>query len=140
MKYLVRYDKNNTLICQDTDNGLIFNFASERDKTNILREVAHIVNGNEKHTDAITRRDKALINGVELECIDIRREEETDLNGRSYGTYSLLAYYDNTVPIPKPVGDFILDNVPIEKRVITPNGVYIHYSDVCTLLKKYKNG
>lgn len=35
-----------------------------------------------------------------------------------------------------PIGKFILDNLPIEKRVITPNGVYIHYSDVCQLLKK----
>lgn len=37
----------------------------------------------------------------------------------------------------EPIGKFILDNLPIEKRFQTANGIYIHYADVCTLLKKY---
>lgn len=41
------------------------------------------------------------------------------------------------IEIEEPTGKFILDNLPIEKRVITANGLYIHYSDVCQLLKKY---
>jgi len=41
------------------------------------------------------------------------------------------------IEIEEPIGKFILDNLPIEKRVVTANGLYIHYSDVCQLLKKY---
>lgn len=39
--------------------------------------------------------------------------------------------------IPEPIGKFILDNVPIEKQLEMPNGIYFHYADVCTLLKLY---
>lgn len=39
--------------------------------------------------------------------------------------------------IEEPVGKFIIDNLSIEKRVITPNGMYVHYSDICKLLKEY---
>ena len=39
----------------------------------------------------------------------------------------------------EPIGKFILDNLTPDKGVQTQNGIYIHYSDVCTLLKKYQN-
>ena len=39
--------------------------------------------------------------------------------------------------IEEPTGKFVLDNLPFEKRFQTANGLYIHYADVCTLLKKY---
>lgn len=42
-------------------------------------------------------------------------------------------------PIDEPIGKFILDNLPFEKRFQTETGMYIHYSDVCTLLKKLKH-
>ncbi len=37
--------------------------------------------------------------------------------------------------LPEPIGNFILENIT---GVDTPTGVYYHYADVCTLLKKYK--
>lgn len=43
---------------------------------------------------------------------------------------------DFVIEIEEPVGKFILDNLPLGKRFQTANGLYIHYSDVCTLLKK----
>ena len=45
---------------------------------------------------------------------------------------------DDTEEIQPPIGKFILDNLPLEKRKFLADGLYIHYSDVCTLLKKYK--
>lgn len=40
------------------------------------------------------------------------------------------------VPMEKPIGDFIFEqNTP---HVQLPDGAYYHYSDVCTLLKKYR--
>lgn len=44
---------------------------------------------------------------------------------------------DEELEIEEPTGKFILDNLPFEKRFQTANGMYIHYSDVCQLLKKY---
>lgn len=44
---------------------------------------------------------------------------------------------DEELEIEEPTGKFILDNLPFEKRFQTANGLYIHYSDVCQLLKKY---
>lgn len=41
------------------------------------------------------------------------------------------------IELEEPTGKFILDNLPFEKRFQTANGLYIHYADVCTLLKKY---
>lgn len=38
------------------------------------------------------------------------------------------------LPIPKPIGDFILENA---KGVQLFDGRYYHYSEVCGLLKKY---
>lgn len=38
--------------------------------------------------------------------------------------------------IPVPVGDFIL-NHPAIKAVMTENGGYYYFGDVCTLLKQY---
>lgn len=40
--------------------------------------------------------------------------------------------------IPKPIGSVILRLIPPEKEVQGPNGIYYHYADVCTLLKKYR--
>ena len=37
--------------------------------------------------------------------------------------------------IKKPIGDFIIKNA---KGTQTENGVYYHYSEVCTLLKSYE--
>lgn len=37
----------------------------------------------------------------------------------------------------KPIGDYIFENIPPEKRFQTNDGMYIHYSDVCTLLNKH---
>ena len=37
--------------------------------------------------------------------------------------------------LEKPIGDFILEN---SKGTQTEDGVYYHYTDVCSLLKKYK--
>ncbi len=48
-----------------------------------------------------------------------------------------LSYSELGEEIPEPVGKFILDNVPIEKQLEMPNGIYFHYADVCTLLKLY---
>ena len=39
--------------------------------------------------------------------------------------------------LPKPIGDFILKQEDI-KYICTQNGAYFHYSDVCTLLKRYE--
>lgn len=44
---------------------------------------------------------------------------------------------DGLQPIEEPVGKFILDNLPLENRFQTANGLYIHYTHVCGLLKKY---
>lgn len=44
---------------------------------------------------------------------------------------------DEELEIEEPTGKFILDNLPFEKRFQAANGMYVHYSDVCTLLKKY---
>lgn len=40
--------------------------------------------------------------------------------------------------IEKPVGKFILDNLPEGNRFYTEDGLYIHYTNVCGLLKKYR--
>ena len=37
--------------------------------------------------------------------------------------------------IPEPIGNFIMENA---EGVMGNDGMYYHYSDVCTLLKKYK--
>ena len=42
---------------------------------------------------------------------------------------------EGLVEMPKPIGDFVLKHA---KGVSTDNGMYFHYSDVCLLLKKYK--
>lgn len=142
MKFFVTYDKHKNLITKDIDNGLEFRFHTAEDLSNVYKEIEYLVNGNEKHINNIERRNKAIENGILVDCIKIEWIEDSDLNGRAYMPLQ-YAKFDkqliNTKPIPKPIGAFILDNVPIEKRVITPNGVYIHYSDVCELLKKYKN-
>ena len=39
--------------------------------------------------------------------------------------------------IEQPIGQFILDNLPFEKRFQTANGMYVHYSDVCVLMNKH---
>lgn len=39
--------------------------------------------------------------------------------------------------LKKPVGQFIIDQKDI-KGMPTNNGTYYHYSDVCTLLKRFK--
>jgi hypothetical protein len=44
---------------------------------------------------------------------------------------------DQFEEIQEPTGKFILDNLPFENRFQTANGLYIHYSDVCILLRKY---
>ena len=41
------------------------------------------------------------------------------------------------VDIAPPIGKFVTDNLPIEKRVVTANGMYIHFTDVCSLIKKF---
>jgi hypothetical protein len=41
----------------------------------------------------------------------------------------------NMEELEKPIGDFVIKNA---KGTQTENGVYYHYSEVCTLLKKYK--
>jgi hypothetical protein len=38
--------------------------------------------------------------------------------------------------IPEPVGKFIIDNA---KGIMGNDGMYYHYSDVCNLLKSYKD-
>jgi len=37
-------------------------------------------------------------------------------------------------PLPKPIGSFVMENA---EGVMGNDGMYYHYSDVCTLLKKY---
>lgn len=48
-------------------------------------------------------------------------------------------FMNGTHEMTEPVGKFIIDNIPMEKVFTTANGAYYHYSDVCGLLKKYKN-
>lgn len=142
MKYFVKYDRLKNLIAKDIDNGLEFRFHTPEDEYHVCKEIEYLVNGNEKHTNNIERRDKAIENGIIVDCVKIEWIEDSDLNGRPYMPLQYAIFNKeliNTLPIPKPIGQFILDNVPIEKRVITPNGIYIHYSDVCTLLKKYND-
>jgi hypothetical protein len=42
---------------------------------------------------------------------------------------------DGTVPIERPIGEFILNN---GAGVMGVNGMYYHYAEVCRLLKMYK--
>ena len=42
------------------------------------------------------------------------------------------------IDMPRPIGDFIIDNIPNDKVLMTNNGAYYHYADVCKLLRKYK--
>lgn len=43
---------------------------------------------------------------------------------------------DGTIPLPIPVGQFIIDNDT--PHVSLPDGAYYHYSNVCLLLNIYK--
>lgn len=43
---------------------------------------------------------------------------------------------DGTIPLPIPVGQFIIDNESNFKSL--PDGAYYHYSNVCRLLNIYK--
>ncbi len=42
---------------------------------------------------------------------------------------------DDTVPIEKPIGDFIIANAT---GTMGNDGMYYHYAEVCKLLKLYK--
>ena len=39
-----------------------------------------------------------------------------------------------TTEFPKPIGQFIIDHA---EGIQADDGMYYHYSDVCSLLKKY---
>jgi hypothetical protein len=43
---------------------------------------------------------------------------------------------DGTIPLPIPVGQFIIDNDT--PHISLPDGAYYHYSNVCRLLNIYK--
>lgn len=43
---------------------------------------------------------------------------------------------DGTIPLPIPVGQFIIDNETHHK--LLPDGAYYHYANVCRLLNIYK--
>jgi hypothetical protein len=49
--------------------------------------------------------------------------------------FQLLKPTIELVEIPEPVGNFIMENA---NGVMGNDGMYYHYADVCTLLKKYK--
>lgn len=42
--------------------------------------------------------------------------------------------FENLEEIPKPIGDFIINNA---KGILLDDGVYYHYSEVIKLLKLY---
>jgi hypothetical protein len=65
-----------------------------------------------------------------------KAEKEPDWSLKSIVNSNFM---NGTHEMPEPVGKFIIDNIPMEKVFTTANGAYYHYSEVCGLLKKYKN-
>jgi len=64
-------------------------------------------------------------------------EKPWDIKGMCGICGEFIPDEDNTVPIPTPVGKFIMDQTDLD-FVESTNGYYYHYSDVCTLLNRYR--
>jgi len=71
------------------------------------------------------------------EAVKERVSNELKDSPQALGTFSLNPRI-TLVPLPKPIGDFIIESE--FKGIALPDGQYYHYSNVCALLRRMKEG
>lgn len=76
------------------------------------------------------------IKTVEQLAKEYRKTTPNQMYGDELGFIAGFSAKEKLEKIPKPIGQFIIDNA---KGVLLEDGMYYHYTEVIKLLKLYEN-